>query len=122
MWIQDSSGLENFETVGTWRHHQVRKDDVELLSGIEELESFGAAPGRGQAESAGLHVFAKCQSEVTVVFNDEQSGSTRKEIRYLDHEGLFGKSVENFSVPSIMSNFLKAGGCIGFESGTNSGC
>ena len=122
MGIQGSGSLENFETVRAWRHHEVGKDNVELFSGVQKAQSFRSTLRGSETESARLHVFTECQPEVTVVFDNQQSSFAWKEIRNLDHEVLIGKFVENFNVQSIMNNFLKAGGCIGFESGTDSGC
>ena len=88
MGVQCPGGLENFETVGAWRHHQVRKNNVELLSGIKEAYRIRSIFCGSDTESAALHVFAECQPEVTVVFDDQQSGFAGKEIRNLDHEVL----------------------------------
>ena len=96
--VYGTGSLEHFQTVWTWRHHQIGKDDVELLAGVEKSESVGAAFCGSQTESTGLHVLAECQSKVTVVVNDEQPGFSWGEIRNLDHDGLIAKSVENFSV------------------------
>jgi hypothetical protein len=96
--ISGARRFEDIEAAGTWRHHQIRKNNVELLAGIEKAESFRAAACGGQAESPSLHVLAKCQSEVTVVLNDKEPGLPWEKVRNLDHDGLIGKCVENFRV------------------------
>ena len=96
MWISGAGRFEYIEAARARRHHQIGEDDIELLPGVEKSDRFDAISCRGKTEATRLHVLTECQSEVTVVVDNEESGFSWDEVRYLDHGVVIGKSIENF--------------------------
>ena len=69
--LELANDLENFEAVRTRRHHQIRENDVELLSRLAHTDGFGATFGRAHTEATSFEIFAECQAQVTIVVDDE---------------------------------------------------